>query len=103
MKRNKIKGLWTSTNDRRTGRNTWAVYKPYWKWKEIKGHLNYKTRTPATDDIDSAKQATENNTIFSHISVQGNYGNVWTAGEDAPLLESVAELSTEKKVSGGQS
>ena len=103
MKRNRMKGLWTSTNDRRDGKSTWSVYKPYWKWDKIKGFLNYKRTTAATDDIDAAKDATENNTIFSHIAVQGNYGNVFTAGEDAPLLESVCELSTEKKVSGGQS
>ena len=103
VKRNKVKGLWTTSNDRRSGKQTWSIYAPFWKWETIKGHLKFASAIPATDNIDSAKDATEGNTIFNNIAVQGNFGNVFTAGEEAPLLESVAELSTEKKVSGGQS
>ena len=98
----KFKGLWTSTNDRRTGKQVWSVYKPYWKWSTIKNHLQFKTETPATDDIDSAKSANTNNSIFGHIAVQSDVGNVFSASSEAPLLQSAVELSTEKKVSGGQ-
>ena len=103
MKKNRINGIWTATVDNRNEKQKWQIYAPFWKWKDIAGVVEFGTTTPATDDIDAAKEANENNTIFNHIAVQSAFGNVFSAGASKPLLDSVVELSTSKKASGGQS
>ena len=102
-KPSRIKGVWTAQVDKRKGNEEWVFSKPYWQWKDIKNHVKYAHKNPVTDDIDAAKEGTPNNTIFDHIAVQSNVNSVWTAKDDAPLLQSVVELSTEKKLTGGQS
>jgi len=103
MKKNRINGIWTATTDNRNEKQKWQIYAPFWKWKDIVGVVEFGSTTPATDDMDAAKEANENNTIFNHIAVQSAFGNVFTASPSTPLLDSVVELSTSKKASGGQS
>ena len=103
MKKNRINGIWTATVDNRNEKQKWQIYAPFWKWKDIVGVVEFGSTTPATDDMDAAKEANENNTIFNHIAVQSAFGNVFTASPSTPLLDSVVELSTSKKASGGQS
>jgi len=103
VKKGKINGIWTSTVDNRKDKQKWSIYAPFWKWKDISGLVQFGAQTPATDDLDAAKEANENNTIFNHITSTESFGNVLTTTASKPLLESVVELSTTKKVSGGQS
>ena len=103
VKKGKINGMWTAIIDRRNKKQKWQIYAPFWKWKDIAGVVQFGAQTPATDDIDAAKEAGENNTIFNHIARSSPYGNVFTASAEKPLLDSVVELSTTKKDSGGQS
>ena len=103
VKKGKINGIWTSTVDNRKDKQKWSIYAPFWKWKDISGLVQFGAQTPATDDLDAAKEANENNTIFNHIASTESFGNVLSTTAARPLLESVVELSTSKKASGGQS
>jgi len=103
VKKGKINGIWTSTVDNRKDKQKWSIYAPFWKWKDISGLVQFGAQTPATDDLDMAKEANENNTIFNHITSTASFGNVLSTTASRPLLESVVELSTSKKASGGQS
>ena len=103
VKKGKINGIWTSTVDNRKDKQKWSIYAPFWKWKDISGLVQFGAQTPATDDLDMVKEANENNTIFNHIASTASFGNVLSTTASRPLLESVVELSTTKKASGGQS
>jgi hypothetical protein len=102
LKKNRMKGLWTASIDKREGKNTWAIYAPFWKWEKIQPILKFGGVGAAATVIED-KDATTNNTIFNHLSTSGDFGNAFATTKDAPLLESIIEISTTKAKTGGTS
>ena len=102
VKKNRMKGLWTSTVDTRTGKAKWSVYAPFWKWDKILPILKYGGTAPS-DSSGEEKDATTNNTIFNLITKTGDLGNPFASTSDTPLLESKVEISAAKAKTGGTS
>ena len=101
LKKNRMKGLWTATTDKREGKQKWSVYAPFWKWKSVLKYL--KTGKATVGGEAEEKDATTNNTIFNHIAKTGDYGNPFATTDNAPLLSSIVEISTTKAKTGGSS
>ncbi len=101
LKKNRMKGLWTATVDGREGKSKWAVYAPFWKWSALQPILQFGSAV--TKAAEESKDATTNNTIFNNLSKSGDFGNPFSTTGEAPLLQSVIEISTTKAKTGGAS
>ena len=101
----KLSGKWTVRFDNRTGLNKYTVFKPIWKWNDIKGLLDWRdkeTKGGSTDE--NTAPPSPNNTIFSKIQMTPVSQTLATENLDGtPWVYSTAELSQERAVVGGQS
>ena len=100
VKKNRIEGLWTAVDDYRDDKQKWQIYAPYWKWKNIKGILNFDKRDATTNNEDALPDVTENNTIFNDLFRTKSYGNVLSYGSSGPTIESKMELTSSQGGTG---
>ena len=104
----KLKGFWVPRYDRRGKKEKWSVYKPYWKWNDIRGIINFaKPGEIASEGLGAAVEepegVTENNTIFNNMEMTSNQSNPYTVPADIPLLFSEANLDSSVGGSEGKS
>ena len=101
----KPSGKWTVKIDKRKDMEKYLVFKPIWKWNDIKGLVEYAKITSkggATEENDVPPS--ENNTIFTRLAMTPDNQNIVTESPDAdPWIFSNMELSQEKAAVGGQS
>ena len=96
------RGVWRPTIDQRKG-NKKAIWSlPWWKYKNIKGHIKFNQKTAVSSDLDSAPLATKGNTLFDDVYKTQDMNNPFTSDVNNPLVMTSCELSTAKKYSGGQ-
>ena len=106
LKKNRIKGIWTSTTDNRNEKQKWQIYAPYWKWPKLQTKIKIAApKEPAQGaNVKEMPNVSKNNTIFNDLYASPPMGNVLSADTtSAPLLASNMEISSEKKASGGSS
>ena len=98
------KRRWIPRYDKRTKKQKWQIYMPFWKWKDIKGHLNFAKTQQVSTTIETTVEASKNNTIFNEVSMTPNQNNPFTFNTTTkPLIYSTIELTSAKKSTGGQS
>ena len=105
---NKLKGFWIPRYDRRGKKEKWSVYKPYWKWNDIRGRINFAPPGEVASEgigaaVEEPKEITENNTIFNDMVMTSNQSNPYTVPSDIPLLFSEANLDSSVGGSDGKS
>jgi len=99
----KFRGRWTVKNDRRSKKQQWEIYAPFWKFKDIKGYLNFAKTEPVSTTIETTVAASKNNTIFDEIKMTPNQNNPFTFNTTTqPLIYSTVELTSAKKATEGQ-
>jgi len=69
VKKNNIKGLWTTTFDNRNDKQKWQIYTPYWKWDKIRPILLFGSKTTGEEagDPDAQQEASQENTVFNKL------------------------------------
>ena len=96
---------WTVKYDNRKGLNKYTVFKPIWRWNDIKGLVSWKktvSKGGGTDENDVA--ASTNNTIFGKLGATPDNSSLALSNPDStPWIFSTVELSQEKAAVGGQS
>lgn len=100
----KPSGKWTVKIDKRKDMEKYLVFKPIWKWNDIKGLVEYaKVTSKGGSTETSPVPVSENNTIFKRVSMTPDNQNVVTESPDAdPWIFSAIELSQERADVGGQ-
>jgi len=102
---NKPSGKWTVKDDNRKDMEKYLVFRPIWKWNDIKGLVKYSKITSkggATEENETPPS--ENNTIFTRLAMTPDNQNVVTENPDAdPWIFSDMQLSQERAAVGGQS
>ena len=98
-----ISGVWRPQLDKRkTNKKKLVWQKPYWKWKKIKGVVNFHQKAPTSTDLEASPVSTPGNTIFDEVYATADTNNPFTSDVNNPLMMTSCELSTAKKYSGGQ-
>ena len=101
----KPSGKWTVKIDKRKDMEKYLVFKPIWRWNDIKGLVEYKkTVSKGGDTEENTTPVSENNTIFQKIGMTPDNQNIVTENVDgSPWIFSAIELSQERAAVGGQS
>jgi hypothetical protein len=101
----KPSGKWTVKIDKRKDMEKYLVFKPIWRWNDIKGLVEYeKTVSKGGDTEENTVPVSENNTIFQKIGMTPDNQNIVTENVDGtPWILSAIELSQERAAVGGQS
>jgi len=101
----KPSGKWTVKVDKRKDMEKYLVFKPIWRWNDIKGLVEYKkTISKGGDTEENTVPVSENNTIFQRIGMTPDNQNIVTENVDgSPWIFSAIELSQERAAVGGQS
>jgi len=101
----KPSGKWTTKIDKRKDMEKYLVFKPIWRWNDIKGLVEYKrTISKGGDTEENTVSVSENNTIFQKIGMTPDNQNIVTENIDgSPWIFSAIELSQERAAVGGQS
>jgi|TARA_E500000305_G_scaffold107420_1_gene107448 hypothetical protein len=98
-----INGVWRPQIDKRKTRKKKLVWrKPYWKYKNIKGNIQFRAKAGVGTDMDASNTATKGTTIFDEVYATADTNNPFTSDTNNPLMMTTCELSTAKKYSGGQ-
>ena len=96
-------GVWRPQLDKRKDTKAKLKWrKPYWKYKDIKGSIEFKSKAGVGSDMDAMNTGTPGNTIFSEVYATADTNNPFTSDVNNPLMMTSCELSTAKKFSGGQ-
>ena len=97
-------GVWRPQLDERDTNNKRLIWKkPFWKYKDIKGVIKFKSKSPVGGSSDNDVGGSPGNTIFDEVYTTANLNNPFTSSEANPLLMTTCELSTTKKYGGAQS
>lgn len=106
QRRNKPEGLWTTRYDNRTGLNKYTVFKPIWKFKDLKSLIYFekKEKPPAGEDA-APQPVNKGNTIFNVQAIATpSISNAWEGNPDGTgWCQSWLELDTSNYATGGQS
>ena len=104
VNRKKPRGLWTTRYDNRTGLNKFTVFKPIWKFSQLKSIIRFERNTPVSTDT-TPQPVSKNNTIFTQGAQKTpSISNSWEGNPDGTgWCESWLELSTQEYEDGGQS
>ena len=101
----KPSGKWTVKYDNRKGLSKYTVFKPIWRWNDVKGIVSWKktvSKGGATDENDTS--VSPNNTIFQLIGATPDNSSLALSNPDSsPWIFSDIQLSQEKAAVGGQS
>ena len=102
MRNSKPQGKWAPKIDKRTGYQTFTVFKPIWRWNDIKGLLNFEKSQPAVAaDI---VPPSEINTAFQMLYKTPDNQTAYTADPDGePWAASALDMSSTEFKTGGQS
>ena len=104
INRNKLSGRWTTKHDHRTGLNVYTVFRPEWKWNQIKSVISFLENTPVSENADATTPATKSNTIFQTLRSSPSIQTALSENLDGePWAFSTLELSQENADVGGQS
>ena len=102
---NKLDDLWVPANDFREGMENIFAFTPYWRWKDIRGLVQYRTREKT--NIEEAEDVNPNNTIFDAglIYASPNLSTFYGAGDESgiPVNKSIIQISNEAYDDGGSS
>ena len=105
VNRKKPRGLWTARYDNRTGLNKFTVFKPIWKFSQLKSIIRFERNSALPNQQDTPQPVSKNNTIFNMGAQKTpSISNSWEGNPDGTgWCESWLELSTEEYEDGGQS
>lgn len=102
---NKLDDLWVPANDYREGMENIFAFTPYWRWKDIKHLVQYRTREKT--NVEESEDVNENNTIFDSglIYASPNISTFYGAGDKSglPVNKSIIQISNEAYADGGSS
>ena len=102
MRKSKPEGRWVPKEDKRSGYTTYTVFKPIWRFNDIKGLLNFERTQPAVD-ADTVPPS-EINTAFKVLYKTPDNETSYTADPDgAPWAVSALDMSSTEFKTGGQS
>jgi len=104
--RNNITGKWTAQFDARDDWSKWAVIKPYWKWNDIKRHLNFNPRgaasaAPVQTSLDETPDTSTHNTLWTHIATTPNQNDPFDVSLDNPIISAESTLDSSETDSIG--
>ena len=102
MNKKKPQGKWIPSTDNRKGYAVYTVFKPIWRWNDIKGLLKFETSQPKVHaDIIEPSAI---NTAFTHLAKTPENQNPYFADLDgSPWITSELNMSSEHFRTGGQS
>ena len=101
MSKSKPQGKWVPKIDNRNGYTTFTVFKPIWRWNDIKGLLNFERSEPASADV---VPPSEINTAFQMLYKTPDNQTAYTADPDGePWAVSALDMSSTEFKTGGQS
>jgi len=100
----KPSGKWTVKYDNRKDLQKYTVFKPVWRWNDIKGAVQWaKTVSKGGDTDENTVSVSSNNTIFGMIGATPDNSSLALSNPDSsPWIFTSVELSQEKAVVGGQ-
>ena len=102
MRKSKPQGKWVPKVDKRSGYTTFTVFKPIWRWNDIKGLLNFERSFPAVQaDVIAPSEI---NTAFQLLYKTPDNQTAYTADLDGePWAASALDMSSTEFKTGGQS
>jgi hypothetical protein len=102
---NKLDDLWVPANDFREGMENIFAFTPYWRWKDIKGVVQFRDREETS--VEDAEDVNPNNTIFDSglIYASPNISTFYGGGDKSglPVNKSIIQISNEAYADGGSS
>tara|TARA_R110001583_G_scaffold42650_16_gene135623 strand:- start:1103 stop:6754 length:5652 start_codon:yes stop_codon:yes gene_type:complete len=100
---NKLDDLWVPMYDFRDGLENIFAFTPYWRWKDIKGMVQFLEIEKT--EVEESEEVTSNNTIFDSglIFASANLSTYYGGGDatGVPVNKSIIQISNEAFDDGG--
>ena len=102
LNKSKLHGKWTCSVDNRTDYDVYTVFRPIWRWNDIKGLVSFGDTTPSV--LTATTPPSDINTAFKLLYKTANQSTAFSADASSePWVVSELDMSSEEFRSGGQS